>query len=104
MTLGDLGRMFPRLTVDTVDAVTVRDGEPYRDAVDRAAAHEWGRWVKLVDNAHNSHPQQLAVFPLRRRARKERKYAMARSVLLSAVGGMEPLAPVVAPWASSPAA
>jgi (p)ppGpp synthase/HD superfamily hydrolase len=88
ITLAELALIFPAAVVDIVDSVTHRDGEDYlTQSVPRAAAHPGGRYVKLADNADNSRPDQLAVFPVCSRVRRERKYLDARHVLLAAVYG-----------------
>jgi hypothetical protein len=85
ITLAELALIFPAAVVDIVDSVTHRDGEDYlTQSVPRAAAHPGGRYVKLADNADNSRPDQLAVFPVCSRVRRERKYLDARHVLTAA--------------------
>lgn len=78
---------FPERTVSAVDSVTHRPGETVVQSVARAAAHEDGRWIKLADNADNSAPAQLAIFPFAERIRREIKYVTGRHLLLASVYG-----------------
>lgn len=85
-TLGDLvGEGFPTAVVAAVDSVTKGVGETYFDAVARAALDPIGRLVKLADNADNSAPEQRVALPLRKKFTGDRKYAVARDILLSAL-------------------
>lgn len=68
--------------LSAVDAVTKRPGEPYLDAVGRAAAHPLGRVVKLADNADNADEERLAVLDPAEAERLRRKYELARAVLM----------------------
>ncbi|MFC4562477.1 HD domain-containing protein [Nocardiopsis mangrovi] len=72
---------IPEDVVSAVAAVTKRPGEPYDEAVRRAAADPLGRLVKLADNAHNSDESRLALLPREKAARLRTKYARARAVL-----------------------
>lgn len=74
---------YPPEVVEAVDAVTRRDGEPYMDMIRRASAHPLGRLVKIADNAHNSHPDRLALLPKDDQKRLRRKYERARAVLMA---------------------
>lgn len=78
---------FPEVVVSAVDAVTKRPGEPYLDAVRRAARDPLGRVVKLADNRHNSDEDRLALLPPEKRDRLRKKYAQARKILEEYDGG-----------------
>ncbi len=84
LTLADLEEAgVPPQVLDAVDALTKRPGEPYLDAVRRAAAHPLARLVKLADNADNSDETRLAALEPTEAARLRQKYAEARAILLS---------------------
>lgn len=85
-TLDDLRNAgYPAEVVDTVDAVTQRDNEPYLEFVARAARHPLGRVIKLADNASNTDALHT-VRNVERRERLRRKYDEARPILFLAAG------------------
>lgn len=58
-TLDDLRELFRPRVVDCVDALTRRDGESYRDYIERLALDEWAKAIKLADIADNSNPTTM---------------------------------------------
>lgn len=76
----------PPQVLSAVDALTKRTGEPYLDAVGRAADHPLGRLVKLADNADNAAEERLAVLDPMVAERLRRKYEQARAVLTTTTG------------------
>jgi (p)ppGpp synthase/HD superfamily hydrolase len=72
-TLDDLrARGFPAEVVEAVDRLTRRPGEPYDDAVERAAAHPLARRVKVADLEDNLDLRRLDRLDGRDVARLER--------------------------------
>ena len=49
ITLVELAKLFPKEVVDAVDALTKRDGEQYRDYIERVGQNAIARKVKLAD-------------------------------------------------------
>lgn len=83
LTLADLAAHgIPSPVLLTVEAVTIREGEPYLEAVARAAERRMSRIVKLSDNWHNS--STLAPFAEADRRRRASKYQEARRLLSAA--------------------
>ena len=83
LTADDLrARGIPDTVIGAVEALTKRDGEPYEEAVARAARHPLAALVKRCDVADNSDPQRLAeIEDVATRRRLEQKYAVGRRVL-----------------------
>lgn len=72
-TLDDLrARGFPAEVVEAVDRLTRRAGEPYDEAVERAAAHPVARRVKVADLEDNLDLRRLNRLDERDVARLER--------------------------------
>ncbi len=67
--------------MSAVDALTKRDGEPYLDAVRRAACHPLAAVVKRADNADNADEGRLARLDAEEAERLRQKYRRARAVL-----------------------
>lgn len=83
LTLDHLGALgIPRPVLEAIDALTIRPGEHYLEAVARASADPIARAVKLCDNWHNS--TTLDIFTSSDRDRRGRKYHQARSILANA--------------------
>jgi len=83
LTLEHLGVLgIPHPVLAAVDALTIRPGERYLEAVARANADPIARVVKLCDNWHNS--TTLDIFTSADRERRGRKYHQARSILTAA--------------------
>lgn len=83
-TLEDLEAAgIPAEVCDAVDALTRRPGEPYAQAVQRAAAHPLARRVKAADLADNLDPARLAVLTPATRERLQAKYTAALHALES---------------------
>lgn len=78
---------MPPVVCAAVDALSKRPGEPYEQAVARAAAHRLAATVKAADLADNSDPARLALLDPERRERLETKYALARQLLEEHTGG-----------------
>lgn len=76
---------FSEAVVSAVISVTKREGEPYEDAIARAAADVIGRRVKLADNYDNSSASELACYSSEKKAKKLRKYLPARVALCQAI-------------------
>ena len=68
---------IPEAVCEAVDALTKRDGEPYEQAVERAAAHPLAAAVKAADIADNTDPARLALLDAPTRQRLEDKYTAA---------------------------
>ncbi len=80
--LADLeAKGVPVDVVSAVDALTKRDGEPYLDAVRRAACHPLAAVVKRADNADNADEGRLARLDAEEAERLRQKYRRARAVL-----------------------
>ena len=75
---------FPECVVRAVDALTHREGEPYRAYLDRVRGNKVALAVKLADAAHNGDPTRPATTPAR-----VRKYQSIRRYLLGEVDGLE---------------
>lgn len=77
----------PAEVIEAVESVTKREGEPYTELIERAAAHPLGRLVKLADNTLNiaSNPGLAEVAPDRARHMLEEKYLPARTRLLESL-------------------
>jgi hypothetical protein len=75
---------FPEELVEIVDRVTKRKGEPYADAVRRAAEHPRARLVKEADVADNSDPARLGKLAPADAERLREKYATAQRILAEA--------------------
>lgn len=84
-TIFDLLLVFPFEVVEIVDAVTHIDGEEYQEGIYRTCMVPGAVMVKLADNLHNSHPDQLSVFPFPDQIRRTCKYAAARTPLYRAL-------------------
>lgn len=78
----DCNTPFPPEVLTAVAALTKEPGEPYLDAVRRAAADPIARAVKLADNADNTDPARLALLEPETAGRLRQKYARARAVLV----------------------
>jgi (p)ppGpp synthase/HD superfamily hydrolase len=52
-TLEELREEFPSDVVDAIDAITRRDGEPYRQYIERCGKNPTARLVKLMDLRDN---------------------------------------------------
>lgn len=76
------GQILPPEVLRAVAALTKEPGEPYLDAVRRAAADPIARAVKLADNADNSDRERLAALDPATAGRLRNKYGRARAVLL----------------------
>lgn len=86
LTLADLKRYgFSERVVSGVDSVTKREGEDYKDAIQRARQHPIGRLCKLADNLDNSSDEQLAPFTPERQQKQRAKYGPARVVLIRSI-------------------
>lgn len=82
LTLDDLRDAgIPAAVRDAVDALTKRDGEPYGQAIGRAAADPIAAKVKTADIADNADPTRLALLDPDTRERLAAKYAKAREQL-----------------------
>ena len=80
--LADLeAKGVPVEVVSAVDALTKRAGEPYLDAVCRAARHPLAAVVKRADNADNADEGRLARLDADEAERLRQKYRRARAVL-----------------------
>ncbi|MBW3612091.1 MAG: HD domain-containing protein [Actinobacteria bacterium] len=80
--LADLeAKGVPVEVVSAVDALTKRAGEPYLDAVRRAARHPLAAVVKRADNADNADEGRLARLDAAEAERLRQKYRRARAVL-----------------------
>ncbi len=80
--LADLeAKGVPVEVVSAVDALTKRAGEPYLDAVRRAARHPLAAVVKRADNADNADEGRLARLDADEAERLRQKYRRARAVL-----------------------
>lgn len=75
---------IPSVVVAAVDAVSKRPGEPYFEAVTRAALDPVGVLVKLADNADNSAPEQRTALPLTKRLTGDYRCAAARKLVSTA--------------------
>jgi (p)ppGpp synthase/HD superfamily hydrolase len=75
----------PEEVVSMVEKVTNVPGMPYAQKIEAILADRGATLVKISDNAHNSHPARAALLPIETRARLERKYRKARSLLWPAV-------------------
>jgi (p)ppGpp synthase/HD superfamily hydrolase len=71
---------YPVRVIEAVQSVTRREGEPYPELIDRAAADPLGRLVKLADNWHNLSSLDMLA-DSSDRARLRGKYEDARHVL-----------------------
>lgn len=78
------GAGVPDGVVDAVVSVTRVPGEEYAELIERAAAHQLGRLVKLADNALNvlSNGGLAALDPEQARTMLEERYLPARARLL----------------------
>jgi (p)ppGpp synthase/HD superfamily hydrolase len=72
---------FTEDVISAVEALTKHDGEPYGDAIRRAASHPIARWVKIADNLDNSNEQRLALLDDVVATRLRSKYSDARAIL-----------------------
>ncbi|GGI03540.1 HD domain-containing protein [Egicoccus halophilus] len=82
LTLDDLAAAgFPTAVRDAVDALTKRDGEPYEQAISRAAADPIAARVKAADIADNADNARLALLDPETQERLAAKYAAARARL-----------------------
>jgi (p)ppGpp synthase/HD superfamily hydrolase len=72
---------IPGDVIEIVEALTMREGEAYGDAVRRAADHPEARQVKIADVADNLDPDRLALLDEAEAERLRAKYAMARRIL-----------------------
>lgn len=87
MTLEELREAgAPEEVIRAVASLTHVEGEPYADAVARAAADPIGRWVKLADHIDNTDEARLGELDPATAERLRAKYAAVRPTLLEATG------------------
>lgn len=85
--LYDAGIPMPALT--SLEALTKRKGEPYRDYIERCASDPIAKKVKLADLADNTNPERLNKLPREMGSRLLSKYTGA-FIRLSQKPGIAP--------------
>lgn len=77
-TLDDLrDRKFPEHVVIAIDTLTRRDGETYREFIQRCSTNELAKYVKIRDLRHNLSTERMANLPKAQRESMSKKYHKA---------------------------
>lgn len=84
VTLGQVGATFGPHIAEAIDALTRREGESYREFIQRCKGNEMARKVKLADLRDNMDLGRLGRKPNAADRRRAHKYAEAKRTLLDA--------------------
>lgn len=81
VTLEDIAKDFPMHIVSCVDALTRREGEPYKAYITRLAGHVMARLIKLADIEDNMSRTRLFCLPINEAKGMARRYVEAMHYL-----------------------
>lgn len=82
-TISDVQNRFGDRIARFVDNLTKRDGESYRDYLDRVRSHEVSLRVKLADMEDNTRSDRLDHLSVAKRVRLAAKYSRGRHYLIT---------------------
>lgn len=82
VSLNDISEIFGSVIADSVNAITKRQGESYRDYLSRVKSNDIARKVKIADLTHNMDLSRLTEVTEKDISRRK-KYQQAKQFLLT---------------------